>query len=864
MSKTISIAGQIKTQPLQRKMLDVGAWRRALRAADQDRIKELYDMYEDLLVDNRVGDGIDKRIEAVLQSGLTFVDADKEEVEELSELMETLEWEELLRGIMRTRFWGRSAFELDFSDGLKVSHIPSKHINLKDKTILLKDTDRVGIPYEDNPFVVVLGKRYDFGLLLNVAPYVIYKRGGFADWAQWIEIFGMPQRVGKYNLHDPEVRAELEAALERAGSASWITVPEGTEVEHIETSNGNGAAYDDFRKACNEEITISLLGQTLTTSQGDSGARSLGEVHREVELSKYLGDLRYTQRILNQYIRPRLEARGFPVKGGKFIFPKASVHLEVSEVIQLSDIIDIPKTYLHDCYGIPMAAEGEEIARRSSQSQPSAYTDPLEDDDEEEGAEPTQEPHKPKPIRNSDEQTLWQRFVRFFGLAPSTQLGAHTSALHTIDIRLADAATINDRLIERTIAGEIGDFDIELWRWTSNRLITALQEGFGSDVRLADHNISTTYGAQRDALITAMEINLYRFGAAKTLAEAQHLNQLFRESTSVRDFRAKAVPVLDRYNRQWLETEYTTAHLSALAAAKHQELKTKTRLYPYWEYKTVGDDRVRADHAALNGVILKHDDPLWDEIYPPNGYNCRCSVEPRLAHEGRKADVEEMRKRVKDYQQTTDWQAAKAMGWDSNRATLGEVFSKNQQYVTKMPGKSSSKILDLQAKDYGLDSLDKEINKPNRPKLTLYEGTAADWYREHPSVLDHKGRAVVIDSKVYQRHTTGGHKERVKLLNAMTETMSSPDEVWLNNYTGDSPNKLCHIKYYEGTCLVAICELRNGVIYQLSTWYEISSHSYSVKPSAILKYGKKGAKKRTHPKLKYRRGLLITAKRADT
>lgn len=42
-------------------------------------------------------------------------------------------------------------------------------------------------------------------------------------------------------------------------------------------------------------------------------------------------------------------------------------------------------------------------------------------------------------------------------------------------------------------------------------------------------------------------------------------------------------------------------------------------------YVTVGDDRVRPTHVALDGVQLPKDHPRWASITPPNGYACRCS-----------------------------------------------------------------------------------------------------------------------------------------------------------------------------------------------------------------------------------------------
>jgi SPP1 gp7 family putative phage head morphogenesis protein len=45
-----------------------------------------------------------------------------------------------------------------------------------------------------------------------------------------------------------------------------------------------------------------------------------------------------------------------------------------------------------------------------------------------------------------------------------------------------------------------------------------------------------------------------------------------------------------------------------------------------YEYTTVGDNRVRDEHAVLDGIKLPKDDPFWQRFWPPNGYNCRCTV----------------------------------------------------------------------------------------------------------------------------------------------------------------------------------------------------------------------------------------------
>ena len=40
------------------------------------------------------------------------------------------------------------------------------------------------------------------------------------------------------------------------------------------SGSSNGALYNDFRNACNEEILITVLGQTMTTRDGASLSQS--------------------------------------------------------------------------------------------------------------------------------------------------------------------------------------------------------------------------------------------------------------------------------------------------------------------------------------------------------------------------------------------------------------------------------------------------------------------------------------------------------------------------------------------------------------------------------------------------------------
>lgn len=79
------------------------------------------------------------------------------------------------------------------------------------------------------------------------------------------------------------------------------------------------------------------------------------------------------------------------------------------------------------------------------------------------------------------------------------------------------------------------------------------------------------------------------------------------------------------YNRNYLQAEYNFAVSSATMAAKWEEFQQDGDRYNL-QYRAVMDDRVRPEHAALHGVTLPPSDPFWEEYYPPNGWNCRCTV----------------------------------------------------------------------------------------------------------------------------------------------------------------------------------------------------------------------------------------------
>ena len=86
------------------------------------------------------------------------------------------------------------------------------------------------------------------------------------------------------------------------------------------------------------------------------------------------------------------------------------------------------------------------------------------------------------------------------------------------------------------------------------------------------------------------------------------------------------VQTIDKtYNANYLRAEYNFVAGSAEMAARWESFMQDGDRY-YLQYRTQRDDKVRPEHAALDRVTLPPSDSFWEEFYPPNGWNCRCTV----------------------------------------------------------------------------------------------------------------------------------------------------------------------------------------------------------------------------------------------
>ncbi|MDD3885371.1 MAG: phage minor head protein [Victivallaceae bacterium] len=79
-------------------------------------------------------------------------------------------------------------------------------------------------------------------------------------------------------------------------------------------------------------------------------------------------------------------------------------------------------------------------------------------------------------------------------------------------------------------------------------------------------------------------------------------------------------------------------------AVSYASLDENRDVFPAWKYLTAGDDRVRPEHVALNGLILPCNSPFWSDHFPPWNWGCRCSVVGVSADELTKAKARDSKR----------------------------------------------------------------------------------------------------------------------------------------------------------------------------------------------------------------------------
>lgn len=243
-----------------------------------------------------------------------------------------------------------------------------------------------------------------------------------------------------------------------------------------------------------------------------------------------------------------------------------------------------------------------------------------------------------------------------------------------------------------------------------------------------------------------------------------------------------------------LKTIYRTNIDVAYASGHYKAMIDNINDRPYWMYNAVLDSNTRPSHRALHGKVFRADDPIWDKIYPPNDWGCRCSVIPLDEQ-----DLEEMKvahndvilSSSKDEREKLIKKINPGKGWDYNPGkaslefdqTFGGNFKLNDNQPTyKDFGRPSVKdVKDRTPSPEKFPSI-KEIGEEKFLELLKKEFDLIDSDYSTIKTVDDDISLFTIDRLKHFYEKKDG---RERYASYIKPTLQNPFEVWLNEYINE-------------------------------------------------------------------------------
>lgn len=198
----------------------------------------------------------------------------------------------------------------------------------------------------------------------------IVRHYSWKDWLAFAEIYGMPMATGTLpegTLWDSDEASEMWSMLQSLGADGRAMFRAGADFKvWPQSGQGTGEVFTNILDAGEREMTLAVLGQTLTSGGEKGGSYALGKVHNMVRFDLIQSDARKLgSAIKDQLFTPLVELNlGPTVPVPHFAIAVA----EPEDLGQLATQIEvlsksglaIPAAWVYEKFGIPEPEGGEE------------------------------------------------------------------------------------------------------------------------------------------------------------------------------------------------------------------------------------------------------------------------------------------------------------------------------------------------------------------------------------------------------------------------------------------------------------------------------------------------------------------------
>lgn len=218
---------------------------------------------------------------------------------------------------------------------------------------------------------------------LAVVAYMC-KSYSLKDWMAFCEVFGMPLRLGKYQLGaTPEQKAELLRAVANLGTDAAAIIPDGMVIELIEASKGQGGEklFEGLAEWLDRQVSKGVLGQTAST-EGTPGKLGADDAQENVRSDLRTSDAKQLQNTLRRdLVRPLVDLNFGPQPRNRY--PKLRLAAEDPEDLKLLSEslppfitmgLRVEESVIRDKFGLPEPEEGAVLLKAPAPSSPFGFS----------------------------------------------------------------------------------------------------------------------------------------------------------------------------------------------------------------------------------------------------------------------------------------------------------------------------------------------------------------------------------------------------------------------------------------------------------------------------------------------------------
>ncbi len=350
---------------------------------------------------------------------------------------------------------------------------------------------------------------------------------------------------------------------------------------------------------------------------------------------------------------------------------------------------------------------------------------------------------------------------------------------------------------------------------------------------------STEKSPEQESWLRVQQNNVYAFGLAKSYSQMKEMRAVVHDENGVQrplsEFYKHVKTIDERYNQHYAQAEYQAVVRGTIMGQKWLEVQEQKDVFPWLQYQTKADNRVRAEHDRLNGLVLRADDSFWSQYYPPNGWRCRCSVKPLTD-----AQVEKQGLTPSDTDSATivAEQEVKDSYWKHNTGMSALFDRKGTPYFKAMPEQGAVPLKAVE--NYGMPAVEHLyerdlIKRPDALGFDNEDDLRTFWAQKaNPKgeikLVDSTGLSLTFPEVLRDQTIKKGHWNIAKSAFVL---LKNADEIWGALEPDRSPFRK-YIGYYQYKPLVLLAD-QDGVVQTFYAWNKPLTELENLREGLLIK-----------------------------